>query len=190
MDLQERFPIARPFPDPCRYTPADFETIGSFAGLEAVAEGSVWQNFEQLAAFIFEQNGFATRVGTVKTRDRQRRQYDVIARRNGQTILAECKQWSGSRYRLSALKQAVRKHRERALFYQRVMNEDAVPVIVTLIEEEIRIFEGVPLVPVHRLNAFIAELDSFQDGFSFEETDGKEEPEEPDGQGVEEIGSA
>ena len=137
------------------------------AGLEGVAEGSVWQNFERLAAYIFEKNGFAVSVGTVKTRNRQRRQYDVIARKNGRTLLVECKQWSGGRYRLSALKRAVMQHRERALFYESVTGEDAVPVIVVLIEEEIRVFEGVPLVPVHRLNAFIGELDTCADGFSF-----------------------
>lgn len=132
-----------------------------------MAEGSAWQNFERLAAFIFEGNGFEVSIGTVKTRNRQRRQYDVIARRNGRTLLVECKQWSGGRYRLSALKREVGQHRERAVFYEEIMNVPAVPVIVMLIEEEIRIFDGVPLVPVHRLNAFIGELDSWADGCSF-----------------------
>ena len=44
-----------------------------------------------------------------------------------------------------------------------------VPLIVTLIEEEIRVFEGIPLVPVHRLNAFIRELDTWADGWPFTE---------------------
>ncbi len=140
-----------------------------------MAQGTTWQNFERLAAFIFEMNGFTTTVGTVKTRDRKRRQYDVIARKDGQTLLVECKQWSGNRYRLSALKKAVIQHRERALFYDNLMNEHAVPIIVTLIEEEIRIFEGVPLVPVHRLNTFIGELENFADGISFGEFEELEE---------------
>ncbi|MGA2105927.1 restriction endonuclease [Methanoregula sp.] len=161
--------MAKKVQDPARVITADFETIRSTAGLDAVAEGSGWQSFEKLAAFIFEKNGFATTVGTVKTRNRHRRQYDVIARKNGKTLLVECKQWSGSRYRLSALKKAVIQHRERTLFYENITNENAVPVIVTLIEEEIRIFEGVPLVPVHRLNAFIGELENGADGISFGE---------------------
>jgi hypothetical protein len=88
----------------------------------------------------------------------------------------ECKQWSGSRYRLSALKRAVLQHRERAAFYQDVTNEEAVPVIVVLIEEEIRIFEGVPLVPVHRLNAFIKELDNDPGGFCCAESEEDHDP--------------
>lgn len=124
---------------------------------------------------IFGQHGFATSVGTVKTRGRERRQYDVIARRGSHILLAECKQWSGKRYRISALKQAAGTHRERAAFYESVTGEAAVPLIVVLVEEEIRIFEGVPLVPVHRLNAFLGELDRFLDGFSFSDPEGEEE---------------
>lgn len=145
----------------------DFEHISCIGELEGVAEGSAWQHFEQLTAFIFEKNGFRVSVGTVATRNRQRRQYDVIAKRNGRTFLVECKRWSGNHYRLSALKRAILQHRERVAFYQEITQEDAVPVMVTLIEEEIRLFDGVPLVPVHRLNAFIGELDCLADGYSF-----------------------
>jgi hypothetical protein len=60
---------------------------------------------------------------------------------------------------LSGLKRAIAQHRERAAFYGAVTDEDAVPVIVTLIEEEVHVYDGVPIVPVLRLNSFISELD-------------------------------
>ena len=56
----------------------------------------------------------------------------------------ECKQWSGSRYRLSALKKGCHPYRERTLFYENITNENAVPVIVTLIEEEIGFSKAFP----------------------------------------------
>ncbi len=177
MNQQECLFIAGNSRNPYPTGTADFEAIGSIGELEGVAEGSVWQHFERLTAFIFEQNGFRVSVGTVATRNRQRRQYDVIARKNGRTVLVECKRWSKNRYRLSALRKAIGQHRERAQFYGEITHEDAVPVMVTLIEEEIRIFEGVPLVPVQRLNAFIGELDSLAYGCSFA---GYEETELPD----------
>jgi len=145
----------------------NFEDIDSIDDLESVSDESVWQNFERLAAFIFEKNEFATKVNTVKTLNRTRRQYDVIARKRDRTVLVECKKWAGSRYRLSALKRAVLQHKERTAFYETVMQEDAVPIIVTLIEEEILVFEGVPLVPVLRLDSFISELDNPPDWASF-----------------------
>jgi hypothetical protein len=146
-----------------------FEDIAGIGDLEALSEESVWQNFERLAAFIFEKNDFLVRVNTVRTLQKKRRQYDVIARKGGQTILVECKKWAGSRYRLSALKKAVMQHKERTAFYEHITHEDAVPVLVTLIEEEIRVYEGIPLVPVLLLDAFIGELDDPADFSRYEE---------------------
>ena len=147
----------------------NFEEIGDIDDLERVSAEVIWQNFERLTGFIFEKNDFSVNVNIVKTRNKKRRQYDVIARRSDQTFLVECKKWAGSRYRLSALKRAIVQHRERTAFYESVTDEVAVPVLVTLIEEAILVYEGVPLVPVHKLNAFLNELDRHADGFSFAE---------------------
>ena len=135
--------------------------------MEIVSEETIWQNFERLAAFIFEKNDFRVTVNTVKTCNKNRRQYDVIARKSNQTFLVECKKWAGNRYRLSALKKAVEQHNERTAFYKTITHEDAVPVLVTLIEEEIRFYEGVPLVCILKLNSFINELDKDPDGYPF-----------------------
>jgi len=145
----------------------NFDKIDSIEDLEMVSEEVIWQNFERLAAFIFEKNDFSVAVNTVKTYQKKRRQYDVIARRSNETFLIECKKWAGNRYRLSALKKAVEQHHERTMFYNTIMNEDAVPLVVTLVEEEIQLYAGVPLVPVLRLNAFIHELDKDVQGNSF-----------------------
>jgi hypothetical protein len=149
-----------------------FESIGGIAELETVSEQSPWQDFERLVAFIFEKHAFSVLVGTVRTRGRKRRQYDVIARKGDRIFLVECKKWSGSRYRLSALRRAILQHRERTGFYEDVAHEPAVPVIVTLIEEEIRVFEGVPIVPVLLLDAFVRELDNDPDLRSFPDDSG------------------
>ena len=145
----------------------NFEDIECIEDLEKVSEESLWQNFERLAAFIFGENGFTVRVNTVKTLNRKRRQYDVIAWKDNQTFLIECKKWSGNRYRLSALKRAILQHKERTAFYEGITGEDAIPLIVTLIEEEVLVFEGVPLVPILKLNSFITELDNHADGGSY-----------------------
>jgi hypothetical protein len=138
----------------------NFEDITCIDGLERVSAESAWQNFERLAAFIFEQNDFRVKVNTVKTLNRKRRQYDVIAWKNGKTYLVECKKWAGNRYRLSALIKAIEQHKERTAFYVDITNEEAIPIIVTLIEEEILVHEGVPIVPVSKLDDFIHELDN------------------------------
>jgi hypothetical protein len=69
----------------------------------------------------------------------------------------ECKKWSGNRYSLSSLKAAIKQHKDRADFYTTVTRERAILLIITLIEEEIHFYEGVPIVPVSKLNSFIIE---------------------------------
>jgi hypothetical protein len=146
----------------------NFEDIESVGDLETVSEEVIWQNFERLTAFIFEKNDFRVTVNSVKIFNKKRRQFDVIARKGNQTFLVECKKWAGNRYRLSALKKAVEQHKERTAFYENITNEDAIPIVVTLIEEEIRVYEGVPLVPVLKLNPFINEFDKHAAGSCFD----------------------
>ena len=136
-----------------------FEDVKSAEDLQRVSEEVVWQNFERLAAFIFEENEFQVETSKVKTKNKKRRQFDVIAKKEGKTFLVECKKWAGNRYRLSALKSAVRQHKERLEFYNMVTGEHAIPIIVTLIEEEILFYEEIPIVPISKLNAFINEED-------------------------------
>jgi protease II len=137
----------------------NFEDIKSIHDLQKVSRDNVWQNFERLVAFIFEKNNFQVKINVIKTRNKKRRQYDVVARREGKTFLIECKKWAGNRYRLSALKAAIEKHQERAEFYRDLTREDVTPIVVTLIEEEIKFYENIPIVPIFKLNSFINEMD-------------------------------
>jgi hypothetical protein len=136
-----------------------FEDIKCTEDLTLVSNEVIWQNFERLTAFVFEKNNFLAVTNTVKTQKKRRRQYDVIAKTNNKTFLVECKKWAGNRSRLSALKRAIERHIERTEFYRHLTRENAIPIVVTLVEEEIRSYEGVPIVPILRLNSFINELD-------------------------------
>ena len=53
------------------------------------------------------------------------------------------------------------------MFYNTITSEDAIPLLVTLVEEEIQCYQGVPLVPVLMLDSFIHELDTDADRNSF-----------------------
>jgi hypothetical protein len=137
----------------------DFEDIKNHEDLQRVSKEVVWQNFERLTAFIFEKNNFQIETSRVKTSNKMRRQYDVIAKIRDRTILVECKKWSSNRYRLSALRSAARKHKERSEFYRKLTDEKVIPIIVTLIDEEILLCEDIPIVPIFKLNSFINEED-------------------------------
>lgn len=136
----------------------NFENINSIEDLEQVSTEAVWQNFERLVGFIFEMNDFQVNINRVRTFNKKRRRYDVIAKKNERIYLVECKKWAGNRYRLSALRKAIQQHDERTNFYRNLTGEEAIPIIVTLIEEDIKFFEDMPIVPIFRLNSFINEV--------------------------------
>lgn len=126
-----------------------FSSIKTISGLEKVSKEVIWQHFEKLVGFIFEENGFNTKVNVIRMINKySRRQYDVIAEKQGKIIIAECKKWAENRYRLSGLKTAIKQHKERCLIY----NKNAMPIIVTLIEEEIKTYDD---VPIRKLNSFV-----------------------------------
>ena len=133
----------------------EFDEIKSADDLDKISKESKWQNFEKLTAFIFEENGFNVKVNVVKVfENKSRRQYDVIAEKNDKLIIVDCKKWSGNRYRLSALKEAIKKHKERCLLY----DKNSIPLIVTLIGEEVKIHNDIAIIPISKLNSYINEI--------------------------------
>jgi len=142
----------------------NFEDIETDDDLQRISRKVVWQNFERLVAFILEKNEFLVQTNLVLVSNKRRRQFDVVAKKSQRTLLVECKKWAGNRYRLSALKSAIQKHKERSQIYMDSISEIAFPMIVTLIEEDLRIYDGVPIVPIQKLNSFLNELDLSGDG--------------------------
>ena len=137
----------------------NFQDISTIEDLQRASGEAIWQNFERLVAFIFEVNDFQVVINKIKTFKRKRRQYDVIARKNERIFLVECKKWAGNRRRLSALKKAIVQHKERTEFYENLTGEATTPILVTLIEEDIKFYEDLPIVPIFKLNSFINEID-------------------------------
>lgn len=129
--------------------------IKSVDELKSLAFKMKWQYFEKLTGWIFEENDFQTEVNRVVVFEKGRRQFDIIAKRFHTTFLVECKKWSGKRYKAGMLKKAVADHLKKCGMFREIYGKNAVPVIVTLVEEDIISHDGVPVIPIEKLNAFI-----------------------------------
>ena len=125
--------------------------INPLQDLQTLSKQVKWQYFEKLVGWIFEQNGFEVKVNVVKVKPR--RQYDIVAEKFNKIFLVDCKKWKGGRYKTSSLKKAVEKHLERTGFFQ--TEKTKIPIIVTLMDEDINIHEDVPIVPIDKLNTFL-----------------------------------
>ena len=129
--------------------------INSIQELEQLSEKVTWQYFEKLVAFIFEKNGFDVQQNVVLV-DKDRRQFDVIAKKKDVTYLIECKRWKSRAGVASALQDAVETHIERGKFYSSIHPEEAVvPVLVTPLEGMPEEHKEVFIVPLLSLNWFI-----------------------------------
>jgi hypothetical protein len=141
--------------------------IKNVSELEQLSATVRWQYFEKLVAFIFEENGFDSKQNVIVKEPPHKRQFDVIAKRYSLTYLVECKKWKSRREKTAALKSAVAKHLERCALYEAALLEKAlaenkekgIPLIVTLLEEDITEHEGVLIVPIMKLNWFLNNFD-------------------------------
>jgi len=159
--------------------------INSVSDLENLSHAVKWQYFERLVAWIFEQNDFAAQQNVVVKTAAGKRQFDVIASKYDRVFLVECKKWKSRGQRIAALKSAVKKHLERCDLYKTMQENDPddiqksrqkksggisyitysgrgrkiVPIIVTLLEEEITEHDSVQIVPIMKLNWFLNNFD-------------------------------
>src|SRR3989344_2171891 len=125
--------------------------IGSLQELQNLSRQVKWQYFERLGGWIFEQNDFSVKINFVSKKPK--RQYDVIAEKFGKIFLVDCKKWKGGRYKSSQLKSAAEKHLERTGLFK--SEKQKLPLIVTLIDEDISEYSGVDIVPIDKLNTFL-----------------------------------
>ena len=135
--------------------------INSLEDLENISKRMKWQYFEKLVAFIFEKNDFSVKQNVVLKFGKKKRQFDVIAERFNNVFLVECKKWS--KFSEASVKKAVKDHKERCILYSEgLKNKHALPIIVTLLEGDIKLHDSMPIIPIDKLNLFINSFEEIE----------------------------
>lgn len=123
--------------------------------LDEIAITLNWRDFEGLTAEILEEKNFAIIKNLILTKPRM--EIDVVGIRLGIAMLIDCKHWK--RYSNSGLSEAVRKQIDRTKHYiSKTPGAIAVPVIVTLYQDEINFIDRVPIVPIFQFTSFVDEF--------------------------------
>jgi len=129
--------------------------IKSGATVDEVAVHLGWRDFEGLVAKIFEAKGFSIIKNLMLTKPRM--EIDVVGIRLGMAVLVDCKHWK--RQSPSTLRNTVTKQIQRVKHYvKKTSGAMAVPVIVTLYQEQLSFIEKVPIVPILQFSSFVDEL--------------------------------
>jgi len=144
--------------------------------IRKVAEHLNWHDFEYFSAQCLEANDYDTFKNVVFTYNSRRYEIDVVAFRKPKVLCVDCKHWGLRKGKVSQLKKAVILHKERVLafssFLKRHLNRYRIrswnyarlyPIIVTLYEEPITIYEGLPIVPIAKFNNFLQSFDVWSD---------------------------
>ena len=124
------------------------------ATVEDVSEYLSWKDFESLTGLILEEKYFVVTKNLILTKPRM--EIDVVGTKMDIALLIDCKHWKTMSK--SSLDEIVKKQVERVKRYVADENMSALPVIVTLHQEEIQFVENVPIVPIMKLSSFLDEF--------------------------------
>jgi len=137
-----------------------------------------WKDFEGLVASILSENSFICtesfrRRGTSHIKGME---IDVIGIRGHVALSVDAKMWSVRGGKASALRTAAEKQKERTNRLSTQLQQlskkipsmtkgryTIFPVMVTWLVEEVEMHEGVPVVPVFKLNGFIQDFEIYED---------------------------
>jgi len=141
------------------------------AGFEAVSRSLGWLEFEEMAAHVFEENGFRALRRFRFSAEGRRWELDVLASRAPYVVCCECKRWSKGMGNSTA-RGIIETHLEKAGVFAGRLLELAervglrgwrravvVPVALTLSATPLGIYRRVPSVSVLALPSFLAEFD-------------------------------
>ena len=126
--------------------------INNGGPVEQVSQYINWKDFEGLVAKILDSKNFDVLQNLRMKKPTM--EVDVVGMRFGIAILIDCKHWK--RMSNSALEIIVKKQIARVKHYVSTTNDViAVPVIVTLYQEETSFINKVPIVPILQFSSFI-----------------------------------
>ncbi|MDA4116169.1 MAG: NERD domain-containing protein [Thaumarchaeota archaeon] len=134
--------------------------------LAAVARLLGWNEFEDFCASVIAAAGYHVRVN-VRLK-KPTRQIDIVAESPSMVIAIDCKHWKRTLGEAGLLAlAAAQQERTRLLKRYSGSDKDHLPVVLTMLDSEVREVMGVAVVPLGALRDFLASISRFDDNFEF-----------------------
>lgn len=143
-----------------------------------VVELLSWKDFEVFVAEVLTQNDYRC-IESYRKRgssETQGMEIDVVGVRGRQILSVDAKMWGVRGGKTSALRTAAERQKERCARLAQELNPlskkisglkagfyTVFPAVVTWLVEEVELHEGVPVVPVFKLNSFLVNLHQYED---------------------------
>ncbi|MBD3405131.1 MAG: hypothetical protein GF411_03225 [Candidatus Lokiarchaeota archaeon] len=145
---------------------------------ENVIAQLTWKDFEGFVTEVMKEHSFKCveslrRVGNTLIEGME---IDVVGVRSSTIITIDAKMWGIRKGKTTALKNAAEKQMKRAdelsrnlsILYRKMprlasQEYKVYPMLVTWLVEEVLLHEGIPIVPIFKLNSFLLEFERYQD---------------------------
>jgi hypothetical protein len=154
------------------------QAVQQGARIGDIVELLTWKDFEGFVASILTANSFRC-VESFRRRGNSLihgMEIDVIGVKGATIVAIDAKMWGTRSGKASALKTAAEKQKTRTQELSEELGRLATkmgslaaqdyqlfPVIVTWLVEEVELHEGVPVVPIFKLNSFILDFYQYED---------------------------
>jgi len=129
-----------------------------------------WRDFEELVASILDEMGFITFKNLRVKCEGKRYEVDIIAIREPRMLVIDCKHWNIKRGASSKIKNVILAHlsKTRCLSKMRTFKvkynvSKFIPVIVTLHDVGLRVWNGTFVVPIFNLVDFINNIEAYEE---------------------------
>jgi len=152
----------------------EIEILAKKMPIEEVLKNFKWKEFEEIVAEIFRAHGFVVKKN-FRFKAERRYEIDVLAVRNNLIFCVDCKRWSGGRYKKSRIKMCVAEQEKRVEALKSLLNKEKTlkdclkvgenfeikPLLITLMEEDLREEKNTLIVPIFKLNSFLIEAECY-----------------------------
>lgn len=130
----------------------------------AVAASLSWSEFEDYCAMAITAAGYSV-TRNVRLR-KPTRQIDMVAESPSLVLSVDCKHWRRTAGPASLEAQAAAQEERTRIYARRSKKGDApfLPVLLTMLDNQVRLVGGVPVVPLQALRSFLTSVSRFDEG--------------------------
>jgi hypothetical protein len=134
---------------------------------EVVCRGLTWSEFEDFCAAAMTAAGYSVKRNVVLRKPR--RQLDLLAESPTIGLSVDCKHWRRGVGHAALERLAVAQAERTKQYKLRLDATDLpiLPVLLTMVDNGVRLAVGVPVVPLFALNDFLANVTRFDEGLAF-----------------------
>lgn len=129
-----------------------------------VAASLSWGEFEEYCAMAISAAGYSVRRN-VRLR-KPTRQIDMVAESPSLILSVDCKHWRRTAGAASLEAQAAAQKERTRIYASRAGGGGVpfLPVLLTMLDNQVRLVEGVPVVPLQALGGFLSSVSRFDEG--------------------------